>query len=303
MSVLTASDEAMRATIKVLEQALYNHEQWSEALHATLVSRLAPDERDLSPDAHRRCRFGQWYYTEGIAAFGDHPGFRQIEGVHEEMHRCAAQLLQASVEGASITPERYQDFVGTMRRMRLEIATLKYEIQETLYNLDPLTGTPSRIGMLTKLREEQALVGRKLHVCTLAMMDIDHFKVVNDTHGHVIGDKVLVALARYAMEHLRPYDKVFRYGGEEFLLCLPDSDTASGHEVVERLRDGIARLDHEDGGTFHVTVSLGLAPLDPDLPVEQSIDRADKALYAAKHAGRNRAMIWDGTMGEASPEA
>jgi diguanylate cyclase (GGDEF)-like protein len=300
MAVQAASDQEMRAAVKALEQALYNHEQWSEALHTTLVCRLAADERDLAADAHRRCRFGEWYYADGIAAFGGHTGFQQIAGAHEEMHHHAAGLLQASAAGRAIAARSYQDFIAAMRRMRLEIATLKREIEDTLYNLDPLTGTPSRIGMLTKLREEQALAGRRLHVCTLAMMDIDHFKAVNDTHGHMVGDKVLSAIARYAMDNLRPYDKVFRYGGEEFLLCLPDSDTAGGREVVERLREGIARLEHRNAGTFHVTVSLGLATLDPELPVEQSIDRADKALYAAKRAGRNRTMIWEGTL-DAAP--
>ena len=303
MAVRAASDESMRAAVKALEQALYNHEQWSESLHATLICSLAADERDLAPDSHRRCRFGEWYYGEGIIAFGDHAGFQQIEGVHEQMHRYAAALLQASKAGQTIAPESYQHFIDAVRRMRLEIATLKRELEDALYNLDPLTGTPSRIGMLTKLREEQALVGRNLHVCTLAMMDIDHFKAVNDTHGHVVGDKVLIALARYAMDHLRPYDKVFRYGGEEFLLCLPDSDTASGFEVVERLREGIARLDHDHGASLRVTVSLGVALLDPKLSVEESIDRADKALYAAKRAGRNRTMIWESAMSAAARAA
>jgi diguanylate cyclase (GGDEF)-like protein len=298
MAVLAASDEEMRGAVKALEQALYNHEQWSESLYAALVCRLPPDERDLSADAHRRCRFGQWFYEHGVRTFGRHPGFAQIESEHERMHKAASLLLYASAAGDPILLQSYERFVNAMQRMRLEIATLKRELEDTLYNLDPLTGTPSRIGMLTKLRDEQALVSRKVHSCTVAMLDIDRFKLVNDAYGHMVGDKVLVAVAHYAMNHLRPYDKVFRYGGEEFLLCLPDAELAGGREVLERVREGIAALSHEGSGrSFNVTVSIGLTLLDPDAAVEQCIDRADRALYAAKAAGRNCTMIWDASMG------
>ena len=304
MTVPAASDEEIRVAVKALEQALYNHEQWSQALYATLVCRLAPDEHDLESDAHRRCRFGQWYYDEGVRIFSRHPGFAQIADEHERMHKAASLLLHALAAGDPISVQSYDRFVQAMQRMRLEIATLKREFEDTLYNLDPLTGTPSRTGMLTKLRDEQGLVGRKVHSCAIAMMDIDLFKPVNDTYGHVVGDRVLVALARYVMRHLRPYDKVFRYGGEEFLICLPDADLSVGRDALERLRQGIAALTHEDNGrTFHVTVSLGVTLLDPGLPVEQSIERADKALYAAKAAGRNRTIIWDAALGAVAQSA
>jgi diguanylate cyclase (GGDEF)-like protein len=152
--------------------------------------------------------------------------------------------------------------------------------------------------MLTKLREQHELAVRKVHVCTIVMIDLDHFKNVNDKYGHVVGDKVLVGVARYIMAHLRPYDKVFRYGGEEFLMCLPDTNLQTGHEIIDRLREELGSLPHEADGkaTFHVTVSFGLTLLDPDLPVEKSIDRADKALYVAKAMGRNRAITWDASM-------
>jgi len=130
------------------------------------------------------------------------------------------------------------------------------------------------------------------------MIDLDNFKTVNDIYGHAVGDKVLTGVAHYIMAHLRPYDKVFRYRGEEFLICLPDTDLEAGRNIIDRLREELGSLPYEaDGkGIFHVTVSFGLTLLDPDLPVEQSIDRADKALYVAKRSGRNCAIIWDASM-------
>jgi len=214
------------------------------------------------------------------------------------MHQYAATLLSASAHQVPIPLQDYQRFDSALSRMRLEIVTLKRDLEDGLYNLDPLTGAASRVGMLTKLREEQELVKRKVHSCCVAMMDLDNFKKVNDTHGHAIGDRVLVGFARYVMAHLRPYDKFFRYGGEEFLLCAKDTDLVMGRGMIERLREEASSIPYEGNGmgSVHVTVSVGLTLLDPDVSVEESIDRADKALYHAKSGGRDRTVVWDASM-------
>ena len=271
MAIPNMSGEQMRATLKELEQAAYNHDQWAEMLQSTLICRLPPDQRDISGDAHRMCRFGQWYYRSGVVAHEPHPGFVEIGIEHERMHQYAASLLRSSADGVPISITDYERFVSALKRMRLEVATVQRELEDALYKLDPLTGTPSRVGMLTKLREQQDLVKRKVHACAVAMMDLDLFKTINDKYGHAVGDKVLVGFARYIMAHLRPYDKVFRYGGEEFLICLPDTDLQTGLDIINRLRDELASLPFEADGKeiFHVTVSFGLTLLDPDIPVEQ----------------------------------
>lgn len=309
MGISNLTDEQMRGVLKALEQALYNHDQWAEAIYGALICRLKPDQRDLSSDAHRMCRFGQWLYTSGQLQLADHPGFKEVGIEHERMHQYAAGLLRAAAEGVPISIHDYERFVTTLKRLRLEFETLQHEFALALYNLDPLTGTPNRVGMLTKLREERELVARGVHGCAVAMMDLDLFKGVNDRYGHGIGDRVLVDFAHYVMAHLRPYDKVFRYGGEEFLLCMPNASAESGREIIDRLREELASLPFEsnDRQQFYVTVSFGIALLDPAVPVEQSIDRADRALYAAKGQGRNRVVAWDPSMetppGEGAPPA
>ena len=306
MAIPNMSDEDIRAALKELEQAVYNHEQWAEKLYGTLICRLTPDQRDLSDEAHRMCQFGQWYYRSGMAALARHPGVPEIGIEHKRMHQYAATLLRSCSDGVPISINDYERFVTTLRRLRLEIATVQRELEDAHHNLDPLTGTPSRVSLLTKLREQHDLAKRKEHACTIAMMDLDHFKNVNDTHGHAVGDKVLISVARYVMAHLRPYDKVFRYGGEEFLICLPDTDIQEAKSIVDRLREELASLPHrlESPEPLTVTVSFGLTQLDPDVPVEQSIDRADKALYVAKATGRNRVIVWDAsmTLSPAEPE-
>jgi len=298
MPVPNMPSEQLRAAVKALEQALYNHDQWSEALYGTLICRLPPDERDLAADAYRRCRFGQWFHNSGAATLAGYPGIEAIGVEHQRTHEYAATLLRSAASGEPITLQDYERFGSALKRLRLEIATVQHELKDALFNLDPLTGTPSRIGMLTKLRELQALVQRKVQACTIAMMDLDRFKTVNDTYGHGVGDKVLVGFAHHIMAHLRPYDRLFRYGGEEFLLCLPDTDLQAGRDIVERLRGELASLPFtaEGKGAFNVTASFGLTLLDPDVPVEQSIERADKALFAAKARGRNCAVLWDASM-------
>jgi len=130
------------------------------------------------------------------------------------------------------------------------------------------------------------------------MIDLDNFKAVNDLHGHAAGDRVLAASVRYLIQHLRPYDKVFRYGGEEFLLCMPYTELSGGSDRIKELSEGLAALDIDIGEKepVRITASFGLALLDPEIPVGASIDRADKALYAAKAAGRNCVRIWDASM-------
>jgi diguanylate cyclase len=297
MAAPNLSDEHLRTATKELEQALYNHEQWAEALYGTLICRLTPDHRDVGPDAHRECRFGQWFYGSGNVTLGGYPGMAEIGAEHERMHNYAASLLRSSADRTPISIADFERFVTALKRLRLEVATVRHELETTLYSLDPLTGTPSRLGMLTKLREQHEMVKRKVHLCAVAIMDLDKFKAVNDTYGHAVGDKVLIDFAHYVMAHLRPYDKVFRYGGEEFLIVLPDTDLQEGHQLLDRLREELASLPHAaDSGRFHVTVSVGLTLVDPDVSVEQSIDRADKALYVAKASGRDRTVIWDASM-------
>jgi len=298
MAIPGLSGEEIRSALKALEQALFNHDQWAEMLFGTVICRLPPDDRDLAEDAHRQCRFGQWYHAAaGTTGVGHHPGFAEIGLEHERMHQYARCLLRLAERGDAISITDYERFVSSLKRMRLEITTVQRELEDELYNLDPLTGMPSRLGMLTKLREEQHLVKRRVHACVVAMMDLDHFKRVNDRFGHATGDNVLTAFTRHMVAHLRPYDKIFRYGGEEFLLCLPDTELQEGHGILDRLREELASLTHEvDGQRFHVTVSFGMAQLDADLAVEETIDRADRALYFAKSGGRNTAAVWDRSM-------
>lgn len=305
MSLSDLSHDEMRRALSELDQALFHHEQWRDELNRTLICGLSPDRRDLEADAHRNCRFGQWLYRAGAESLASHPAFSQIETLHRQLHDGARHLLSTSSSGERIAIEDYERFVNVLKQMHLEMLTTKHEIEDAIYNLDPLTGAASRIGMLTKLREHLALVQRKAEVCCLVMMDVDNFKAVNDTHGHTAGDQVLTTFAHNLKTQLRSYDMVFRYGGEEFLICLPNVDTETAHGIIDRVCAVLAALEFDGEGTstYNVTASFGLTLLDPDVSVEASIERADKALYEAKAAGRNRVVVWDVSMSHQTGDA
>lgn len=279
--------------ITPLDQALYNHEQWFNDLIRTLVCHLSPDQRDLSPTSFKECRFGQWYDSVQSEALSKHQGFIAIGYAHQQMHGLATQLLLAN-QTSNVVPLDYDSFANSLTRLRLEIYTLKRELEDLLYNSDPLTKALNRINMLPILREQQELVRRNTQEGCLVMMDLDNFKTVNDTYGHAAGDKILVESAHLIMKNLRPYDKIFRYGGEEFVICMPHTTSTTMLDIVERIRLELEQNNIDIGGgkKSHITASFGVTMLDPSLPVEQSLDRADKAMYAAKQAGRNCVKLW-----------
>ncbi len=295
--MLRLDQDELRSFLTQIDQAIYNHNQWHESLIRTLICHLPCDRRDASRDAHRECLFGQWYYSTASIKLKDHPGFNALGTEHERVHQHAIDLIQLEGSGTTINILEFEKFNNSLCSMRLQLQTMKRELEELLYNRDSLTHAHTRTGMLTKLRELQELVKRGVQSCSVAMMDLDHFKAVNDTFGHAAGDKVLVSVTYNILENLRPYDRIFRYGGEEFIITMLHTDPDSGFEAIERLRDCISgnQVDFE-GGNIGVTVSFGLTLLDPEVPVEQTIERADKALYAAKAAGRNRTIVWSPSM-------
>jgi two-component system cell cycle response regulator len=178
---------------------------------------------------------------------------------------------------------------GRTRVLQLELLEQTRRL-ETLIFEDALTGLANRRFILTQLGSQVSAARRHGRPLSVAVIDIDHFKAINDTHGHAAGDRVLVAVAKALAEHLRAEDQLGRLGGEEFLAVLPDTDAEAGARVIDKLRCEVAAARAEgDDGTLAVTVSIGAATWDGEAP-EELLRRADDALYAAKAAGRDRAL-------------
>lgn len=155
--------------------------------------------------------------------------------------------------------------------------------------LDGLTGTFNRRHFLELVEREWSRARRYDTACALLLLDVDHFKLVNDRHGHLCGDQLLRRIAEVSGETLRQADVLARFGGEEFIIFLPHTDPLGALDVAERIREGIQALDFRwEGAVIPVSASLGVAALaDHHITLDQLISEADEALYSAKAAGRN----------------
>lgn len=154
---------------------------------------------------------------------------------------------------------------------------------------DPLTETGNRIAMNQTLTREIDLARRNLQPLSVLMVDIDHFKLINDQHGHNTGDEALKAVAGALKDSLRNIDMVFRYGGEEFVILLSNTGREAASMVGERLRMAVLGIQHlVENRALELSVSLGCATLLPGEDMDSLLRRADSALYASKRGGRNR---------------
>jgi len=164
-----------------------------------------------------------------------------------------------------------------------------YRRIEELAELDELTGSFNRRCIMRMLEEEIARAQRVNAPCSVALIDLDWFKRINDAYGHPTGDEVLRTFAITVFANLRNIDRFGRYGGEEFLLVLPDTPAERAAGVLDRMREIIADLDWSAfSADMRVTISAGIATLRPDETSDTLLARADSALYAAKAKGRNR---------------
>lgn len=161
---------------------------------------------------------------------------------------------------------------------------------------DELTGLANRRHLFTAGSHLFELAQRYQHPLSLLMFDLDHFKAINDRHGHQVGDRALQGVARLAEAQLRSVDLLARYGGEEFVILLPETDLAGAQEVAERIRAAIAdQVLVPDDRALRATVSIGITTLiaDQDDRLDRLIGRADAALYRAKNCGRNCCVVDD----------
>ena len=174
-----------------------------------------------------------------------------------------------------------------------EISKLRATIEKlsTLVQTDQLTGLFNKRYLFSQLETEIERASRTQHPLSLIMLDVDHFKEVNDIHGHMVGDEVLIHIAQVIGTSIRKIDLACRFGGEEFAVILPSTPLLVAVKVAERVREYIESVKVDvKHHTLNLTASLGVSVFNPNQPIsiEQLLNRADKQLYAAKQNGRNR---------------
>jgi len=278
-----------------LEVIIAAHLAWFKQINRTLVCANPVNKADLAEDAHLRSPFGQWYYSRDPHPLRDNLDFQDLGETQHAMHEATRVALLEVFDKRRPEPVLYDRCIDLALRLNTMLRRVQLEIIGELLTTDSLTGCASRRGMLSRLREEQERALRIQRPCCLCLLDFDRFKRVNDERGHPAGDAVLRQGLKFVTSVLRKYDSIYRYGGEEFLICLPGTPIKDAAQVIERIRSGLERLPIRlpSGDTLFVTVSFGLTEMHPRLPAEEAIANADMALIRAKENGRNRIEIWD----------
>ncbi len=179
------------------------------------------------------------------------------------------------------------------------LAGLLYPLRNTLLyqkalqsaTTDPLTGVKNRAAMESSMKRELGLANRHGHNLSLILLDLDHFKSINDRFGHLIGDQVLRAVANVAEDTIRDSDMIFRFGGEEFLVLLHGTKISGAALLAERMRRRIEELEIFPDLDLRITASMGVVSLIQDESSETIFMRVDNAMYRAKNNGRNRVVV------------
>jgi diguanylate cyclase len=205
---------------------------------------------------------------------------------------------------AEIVVEVIGDIVRSNQSLKSKLDTAEHRLQAQATQIeahisraltDPLTGLPNRRDFSERLEERMSAWNRRREVFSMLLVDVDHFKKLNDKHGHLAGDQVLAAMGRVLRSSVRREDAVARYGGEEFAVVLPSTSLDDATKVAQKVREAVARVKIEHNGRqLTITASAGLAAIQANESAESLIHRADAALYAAKGAGRNCAFLHDG---------
>lgn len=196
------------------------------------------------------------------------------------------------LQGRMILAERWIRLCRELAARRDELEILHVELRESTER-DPLTKVYNRLRLAGDMAATQDRVARYGHRYAVAIFDIDYFKAYNDTYGHVAGDEALIQVASIIAGRARAGDVVYRYGGEEFLLLLPEQDAQKALVAAERIRETVAAspVTHEHlDVTGRVTVSIGIAEVGGG-GFEEAVHRADDALWRAKQAGRNQTVV------------
>jgi diguanylate cyclase (GGDEF)-like protein len=278
-----------------IDQGIQAHLEWNQRLLRCAVLRESPGDDILGPEAHRQCRLGAWLDGDKSRLAGfDAVLTVQIRQQHEKMHGAVRRMCICVLGGVPADPADLKSFEESQTTLVALLTRLREKISAVSVRRDALTGLPLRHGLEHAFAQRQHDAARSGAIVHLVMIDIDHFKQVNDTHGHLIGDLGIRHTAGLLASTLRKSDVLIRFGGEEFLAILlnaePNGATATAQRLLEAFRKKPLRTADLE---LPLRVTIGLAKVGPREPLAVAIDRADRALLLGKQQGRDRAVFAD----------
>ncbi|EJM2214287.1 diguanylate cyclase [Escherichia fergusonii] len=274
-----------------LNKSIDAHYQWLVKMFRCVVAKDISHPELSDAHSHFLCRFGQWLNAHLVMTEEEIEYVRLISLAHEEMHLQGRELL------TSIAEKRWQStdcdrFQNTLLSFTSAVMDYKIYLLNIRSNMDILTGLPGR-RVLDESFDRQ-LLNAEPDKFYLLLLDIDRFKSVNDTLGHLIGDVVLRTLAENLATWMRHNESVYRYGGEEFVIMIKASTDVDACMAGLRICELIAgnQIAYPQG-ELHITATAGISRAKPGETLDVVMGRADRAMYQGKLTGRNRCMFMD----------
>lgn len=283
--------------IRELDAAVETHMGWTRRVMRCAILRTSPGEDVLDPVAHTLCHFGRWFMSRKADFENlDASKTQRIIVVHQAMHDAIRSICANVLAGRPGNSADLDDFEQTQTELIKLLADFKTQILAAVAHRDQLTGLPLRFGIEQAFSRFQKLHERHRLLLYVAMIDIDHFKKVNDTYGHQVGDTALRHVADTLKRNLRDNDMLFRFGGEEFLLLMLTDTSEEATAASERLINAVrnAPASTPQGTPLTLTITMGISGAAKNERLATVIARADKALYEGKRSGRDRYILAHG---------
>jgi len=282
--------KSLAVTIKAV---LSDHVRFIREINRLLI--LNDDHNSLfankSISVHRQ-NFKNWFNSYKGSILEENIDFKRVMNLHLKLQTMAEELSKNLRESGKIDIVEYEEFLNENDHFFEFLWQLATEVISAQYQFDPLTKLLNRRAFLPILQHELSKVNRLKCSCSIVLVDIDDFKKINDNFGHDTGDTILTEFATALLNHLRESDCASRHGGEEFLICLPDTDVHEAYVVIDRLNKHIKSFRYSLN--IQITASFGISLLKND--IKQSIINADIAMYQSKNNGKNQISIFSETM-------
>ena len=274
------------------EQLFVSHIQWVKNIQKCIICNL-PYDKKLNEN-HKSCSFGKWYDSVNNTVLLKSPEFIKLGNVHKKIHVESEEILNSYENKQKIKIEDYESFSETQDEFMVCINSFSTSINSARFQIDGLTKLPNRNLILQILEQEHSRSLRKKRTYCVGIADIDFFKNINDNYGHLAGDETLRQVSQFFLASMREYDSIGRYGGEEFIICMPETSLKEAKLIMEKLCKHLAELTIKINETscINITCSFGLSELNNDLSLTEIINNSDIALYSAKNSGRNKVVAW-----------
>lgn len=280
--------------ISELDAAVESHMHWARRILRCVALRTSPGADVVDPMAHTLCHFGGWFKANRLHFETlDGEATLRIEGVHRATHDAIRSICAEVLAARPWQTSDLEAFEQAESELLGLLARFKTLFLSNAVRHDPLTGLPLRYGMESDFALCQKNARRNRNRVYIMMIDVDHFKDINDCYGHPVGDVALRHLVDTLRGTLRASEPLYRFGGEEFLLLMQCKTAYAAEHTALRILTTVRSTPVQvpDAKPLALTVTLGLAEVGDEEELASAIKRADAALYAGKQSGRDRYVI------------